>query len=86
MPDPWAVETGVAPGVSVSNWVKFRPLSGKSLTALSGITVPNSDDENCRSGDVAVTSMVSVVAPTLNITGWEIVWFTANSKGGTSVF
>ena len=30
--------------------------------------------------------LCAVVAPTLNITGWEIVWFTANSKGGTSVF
>ena len=40
-----ATFTGEAPGVSISNCVKLRPLSGKSTTCCSVMAVPNSDEE-----------------------------------------
>ena len=36
-----AALTGATPGVRERSWVKFRPLSGRSLTCLDSITVPS---------------------------------------------
>ena len=40
-----ATLTGDAPGVSISSWVKLRPLSGRSTTCCSVIAVPSSDED-----------------------------------------
>ena len=63
----WAVETGVAPGVRVSNWVKFLPFSGRSFTALSEITVPSSLEDPSSITASAFTTMCSLTAPTSSL-------------------
>ena len=59
-----AVLTGVAPGVKVSSCVKFRPLSGRSSTTFTPMTVPSSEVDCCSCSACAATSMVSVTSPT----------------------
>src|SRR5258708_31134087 len=47
------VETGVTPGGSVNNWVKFLPFRGRSFTTLSWITFPRCVLIACRSDAAA---------------------------------
>src|SRR5687767_11614686 len=75
------VETGVTPGVSVSNCVKLRPFKGRSWTTFSGITVPRSDDACWINSAPAVISTVSDTAPTVSVMSCTTASFTPTLKG-----
>ena len=66
-PKVWAVLTGLAPGVSASNCVKFRPFNGRSLTWRVAITVPSSAVEFSIVGATACTVTVCSAEPTLSV-------------------
>ena len=78
---PWAVEYGLTPGVSSSICVKFRPCVGRSRMIFSSTTLPSSADVVWSSSDCAVTSTVSVAAPTWRVTLRATVWLTSTVKG-----
>ena len=76
-----AVLMGDAPGVSVSNWVKLRPLSGRSTTWFSFITEPSSAVELWTSAPTASTVTVSATAPISKAKSSVAVWLTTKVNG-----
>ena len=74
---------GATPGERVSNWVKLRPLRGRSTTCLAAITAPTSAVELCNNSPVASTLMVCVNDPSCSPTSIVAVWLTANVTRGT---
>ena len=82
-PGPWAVDTGLTPGVSTRSCVKLRPCSGMSLMTFSSITLPSSEVEPCSSSDCAVTSTLSSTVPTFRLTLRATVSFTPTTNAAT---
>src|SRR5580704_6239511 len=58
---------GLTPGVGVKNWVKLRPLRGRSLTGFVLMTVPSSEVVDSTVDRLAVTVTTWVEDPTLNV-------------------
>ena len=63
MPEP-APDT---PGLSVASCTKLRPLSGKSCTCFSSITLPRTDDWVSSSGASPSIRTVSLTSPTFQL-------------------
>ena len=59
--------TPVTPGPRIASWAKFRPFSGRSLTAFVSITCPTDDVFDSSSGAEACTSTVSVTSPAVSV-------------------
>src|ERR1700758_3014756 len=57
----------LTPGVKFSNWVKLRPLSGRSLTSSRTTATPSSEVDVSRVTWLPCTSTISVTDPALSV-------------------